>query len=919
MDKFQWNAITTTNTLESAKEGWSIPLKRKFGHVFLEWTVQFLIRYPRQQLQNMHLHFMHPSTDKLMSLLERAYPDNIKDDTKRLLTDISKACHACQVYSARPLSFKVRFPDSVVFNKRIALDLMYLSGDPVLHIVDIGTNFSAARFLSGEDAKTIWNTFLYTWVSIYRGFRNEVLSDQGSVFTSKEWEARCAETEISVESTGTESHNSLGKGETYHALLRRVYNKVKLTHPQLPKELVLALSVKALNDTAGPNGLVPSLLLFGVMPRIPTEPATYPDTNARIQAMESPRDELEVINARARVQQSLKKSPPPAASLTLSPMQPVYVYREKDKRWTGPHLITSVDGKRVMVDLGERTGPRKFNLSQVKPDRLPSITALLPPQTGLPSPSASIPPLTSLLHPNNTSARTFYTEIITPHDPRSGLFDEAKRNELEALIKRGTFKMVLRSELENNPNIVPSRFVLAIKHKETGEEIYKARFVLGGHRDREKHSVVHNATTLKQSSIRLLLALATIFGFNLWSTDFNQAYLQSASNLRRRIFVRPDILELDDDTLLQIVKPLYGLSDAGDYWGETLTEHHTKELDMEQTTGDSRYFSRKSLTNSLAYQAHMLTTFYELETHNSRKMPQTKGTNNAFETKPIERLPMSYTGMRLSEVSQNNALTRKLDQKSYIDNLKLMPKGCSYEDFRSMRAKLAWVVNSRPDIACAVSFASQVTRSTFNDQSHKLLNRIVKHLRATKNVCLQYPQLQLSTLQITAYSDASFKNNVDNTSQLGYIIFLTDASGKCCVISFSSHKSRRVTRSSMAGETIALAEAFDLSFILKHDLQRMLGREIPLLLFTDSKLLFDVITGNRYTTEARLMVDVASVREAYNQKIISNIALIKKEHNVADALTKIKPNDALLQVLSAHKLIHPIQQYVVDNRLLHSS
>jgi hypothetical protein len=80
---------------------------------------------------------------------------------------------------------------------------------------------------------------------------------------------------IELRATGTESHNSLRQGETYHSILRHVYNKVSLTHPDLPSELMLALAVKAMNDTAGPHGLVPSLLLFGVLPRITGEEETF--------------------------------------------------------------------------------------------------------------------------------------------------------------------------------------------------------------------------------------------------------------------------------------------------------------------------------------------------------------------------------------------------------------------------------------------------------------------------------------------------------------------------------------------------------------------------------------------------------------------------------------------------------------------
>jgi hypothetical protein len=54
------------------------------------------------------------------------------------------------------VTFQVRFPDDVIFNKELRLDLMTIYGRPVLHIIDTGTKFSAARFLAGQDdmAKT---------------------------------------------------------------------------------------------------------------------------------------------------------------------------------------------------------------------------------------------------------------------------------------------------------------------------------------------------------------------------------------------------------------------------------------------------------------------------------------------------------------------------------------------------------------------------------------------------------------------------------------------------------------------------------------------------------------------------------------------------------------------------------------------
>jgi Reverse transcriptase (RNA-dependent DNA polymerase) len=137
-------------------------------------------------------------------------------------------------------------------------------------------------------------------------------------------------------------------------------------------------------------------------------------------------------------------------------------------------------------------------------------------------------------------------------------------------METGTFKIVLKSEVETDANIIPSRMILAIKKGEDGSEVYKARLVLGGHRDKEKRALIHNSNNVSQTSIRLLIALAAVFGFNIFTADVKQAYLQSASPLLRDIYVQPNLglaatLQLDQNQLLKVLKPLYGLTESGDY------------------------------------------------------------------------------------------------------------------------------------------------------------------------------------------------------------------------------------------------------------------------------------------------------------------------------------------------------------------
>lgn len=63
---------------------------------------------------------------------------------------------------------------------------------------------------------------------------------------------------------GVEIHNALGEGERYHAYLCQVYKKVRADFPNIDEEYTLRIALKAVNDTSGPSGLVPTLLFWSI-------------------------------------------------------------------------------------------------------------------------------------------------------------------------------------------------------------------------------------------------------------------------------------------------------------------------------------------------------------------------------------------------------------------------------------------------------------------------------------------------------------------------------------------------------------------------------------------------------------------------------------------------------------------------------
>jgi Reverse transcriptase (RNA-dependent DNA polymerase) len=504
----------------------------------------------------------------------------------------------------------------------------------------------------------------------------------------------------------------------------------------------------------------------------------------------------------------------------------VYVYRETSKLWTGPHLLGDVDGKAAYVYLGERTGPRQFNTSQLKPSYTQHNE----------NPNGSI---ANALTPFATR----FTEVISNNDPRASQFDEAKRQEIMTLIDRGTFRLAVTEELPEKHNVVPSRYVLSIK-KNGGTDVLKARLVLGGHRDRDRNQLVHRSTTLKQQGVRVLLAVAAIFSFDVIAADVVQAYLQSAEDLHRDVFVRSDCIALNPGELFRVIKPLYRLSDSGDYWDTMFADHHLVDLGMKQTTGDFSLFFKRIKGKVIGMSGSYVDDVIRAVTADFLRNT-TEKTASRFDMKKPDRGSFELVGLETTAVSG----VRNLSQRTYISRLKLLPHNATFTDHRSMRARLAWITHTRPDISCAISQAAQVTESDFTPNHVKYLNRVIKHLRGTIDITLKFPKLDINTIKLLVYTDASFANKFNLTSQLGDIMVLTDDSGSASIVNYQSTKSKRVTRSSMASETLAFSHGFDSAFFLRHDLERIVGRTIPRVMLTDSKALFDILIRKKSSTE----------------------------------------------------------------------
>lgn len=625
------------DTISHPFDTWKLPLERISGHLFLTWG-STTIMFTRTELHRMHLNLFHPSSSKLYNLIRRARPKDVTPDTRRLLEEISKECNICATHQIRGLRFKVNMPqEDLSFNQTLALDLMYIDGTPILHVVDIATSFGNAAVLTGSTVEDVWATFVKIWATVYPGYPNKLRIDSGSVFTSPRW-TKCTESAgICLQLSGIESHNSLGPGERYHSPLRRIFYKIRSECPSANFDLILRLAIKAMNETMGPNGLVPSYLVFGILPRYPVLNTDLPTQSERMRIIQTAKSEMATIVAELRIKQALLSRPPAAASVIHQPGDMVRIYREGDRRMIGPFRVIRIQEKEIYVDQDGRLA--HYNITQAIPERRQTHEDLLTdvndhlavfrtPRLVIPDTETNAPladnqngktqvnanastatstipkaplalapaytgPTTRSRSRNNEAPRILITEVLHPRDPRCALpgFSAAKKSEIEGLIKKGTWSLVLRDEIPNNANILGARFVLTLKDMEKEQPKFKARFVVQGHRDKEKSALVHESTNMRQPSIKILTAIAAIFGFNIWCTDVSQAYLQSGTKLLRDVYIKPTgEFELPPNTLLKLLRPLYGLPDAGDYWHATFARHMQNDLGMTQTFGDLALF-----------------------------------------------------------------------------------------------------------------------------------------------------------------------------------------------------------------------------------------------------------------------------------------------------------------------------------------
>ena len=182
------------------------------------------------------------------------------------------------------------------------------------------------------------------------------------------------------------------------------------------------------------------------------------------------------------------------------------------------------------------------------------------------------------------------------------------------------------------------------------------------------------------------------------------------------------------------------------------------------------------------------------------------------------------------------------------------------------------------------------------ERANKVLQKVL-----SQEVKLRFPRLPcMEHLVFKVYSDASFGNLNGGGSQGGFVIFLCDAEvSKAIPLHWRSLRVKRVVKSTLAAETLALVDAAESCFWLQklyEEMTETVGSSI--ICYTDNESLYKTVYLTTSDTDKRLQIDISILREILSNGEISKVNWVNTKFQLADCLTKIgAPSDNLIATL----------------------
>ncbi|KAK1650213.1 hypothetical protein QYE76_068018 [Lolium multiflorum] len=538
------------------------------------------------------------------------------------------------------------------------------------------------------------------------------------------------------------------------------------------------------------------------------------------------------------------------------------------------------------------------------------------------------PCLNVMIVDNNDEDPATYEEAMM--SPDSNKWQEAMKSEMGSMYDNKVWTLV---DLPDSRKAVENKWIFKRKTDADGNiTVYKARLVAKGFR--QIQGVDYDETfspVAKLKSVRILLAIAAFFDYEIWQMDVKTAFLngdieEELYMVQPKGFVDPK----NADKVCKLQRSIYGLKQASRSWNRRF-DKVIKDFGFIQCHGEACIYKKvsgSSVAFLILYVDDILLIGNDIELLSS-----VKGyLNNSFSMKDLGEA--SYIlgikiyrdrSRRLIGLSQSTYLDKILkkfrmdeSKKGFLPMLpgKVLSKtqgpATAEERERMSQIPYASAVGSimyamlctRPDIAHAVSLTSRY-QSDPGMEHWTAVKNILKYLKRTKDMFLCYGGDQ--ELVVTSYTDASWNTDPDDSkSQSGYVFILNGAA-----VSWASSKQCTVAKSSTESEYIAASEASSEAVWMKRfivELGVVPSALDPFVIYCDNMgAIANAQEPRSHKRLKHIKLRYHSIRE-YIEDGEVKICKVHTDLNVADPLTKALPRAKHDQHQNAMGVRNPTQE-----------
>ena len=504
----------------------------------------------------------------------------------------------------------------------------------------------------------------------------------------------------------------------------------------------------------------------------------------------------------------------------------------------------------------------------------------------------------------------------------------------------------------------------------------KCRLCVRGFLDPQKAMLSKHSSTATRLSQKLLVSVAALHSWEIESWDVSSAFLQGISfeeitrvakalgvpsplverfvviqvpgnvwfHLKEMGFLPQGMsaVQAQQDYVLMLKKPMYGLNDAPKLWQLSLRYHLQIEMKARVSHHDENFYYWRS--DDGKHLTGVCTTHVD-DTNNAAAASDLQHRRALLERKfgklSVQTLPFMHVGITYERLPDGGL---RLHQKEFAQALKLVKIDRSRQPdspldaaetttLRGALGGLLYLTYTRPDISAdVVLLQSKVTKATIADL--RQANSIIRRAQQHSSRGMYFRKLQ-TPLCLMAIADASFSTKNTSYAVEGTLSVLKTApvgltpgtqsakvwSGQCHVLAHHSGKAKRVSHSTSHAETLSaystlstteqVAERYT-ELTAPHvpsvdELIQMSSRgsyELPVHHFTDCMDLVELATGLRGCPQDRSQrLIVLSIRERRLLGKTSSTNHLQTQDMVANSLTKHDPSDMQMATLLSSGLL----------------